>query len=287
MKNKIKSENDTYPAALTIAGSDSGGGAGIQADLRTFSAFGVFGTSAITALTAQNPCEVRTITPIEPAMVKDQIETVLAKFAIKAIKTGMLHNQKIVAIIADTLKESNIPLVIDPVMISTSGVLLIEDDAVERMTKELFPLASWVTPNIPEAEKLLNTTIKTVKDMKKAAKQFASEFKTSCIIKGGHAFQKENQAIDAVCSKGNIFTISSPLVELTPNSEATLTHGTGCTFSAAIAASIALGLSWRDVLISAKAFVYGSLSEGVKPGREIYAMYPPAGSYKDKVKVKN
>jgi len=287
MKNQIKSDNDTYPAALTIAGSDSGGGAGIQADLRTFSAFGVFGTSVITAITAQNPCEVRNIAALAPDMVKDQIEAVFAKFAIKSIKTGMLHNKNTIAIIANTLKDKNIPLIIDPVMISTSGVQLIEDSAVEVMKNELFPLATWITPNIPEAEKLLNIKIKTIKDMKNAAKMFASEFKISAIIKGGHAFEKENQAIDAVCAKGNIFTISSPLVELSPDSETTLTHGTGCTFSAAIAAGIALDLSWRDALISAKAFVFGSLSEGVKPGKNLYAMYPPAGSYKNKVKIKN
>jgi hydroxymethylpyrimidine/phosphomethylpyrimidine kinase len=287
MKNKIKKDNETYPSALTIAGSDSGGGAGIQADLRTFSAFGVFGTSAITAVTAQNPCEVRTVAPLDPAVVKDQIEAVFAKFAIKSIKTGMLHNRDIIKVIADSLKGRSIPLVIDPVMISTSGVNLIESSAVEIMKAELFPLAAWVTPNIPEAEELLNIKITTIKDMKNAAKLFASEFKSSCIIKGGHAFKKENQAVDAVCSHGNIFTISSPLVEISPETEATLPHGTGCTFSAAVTAGLALDLTWRDALISAKAFVYGSLSEGVKPGNNIYAMYPPAGSYKNKIKIKN
>ena len=287
MKKRKHTREDIYPVALTIAGSDSGGGAGIQADLRTFSAFGVFGTSAITAVTAQNPCEVRNVAALPSAAVSEQIKAVLAKFAVKAVKTGMLHNAENVAVVAKLLKNREIPLVVDPVMISTSGVQLIEDDAVMVMKEQLFEVADWVTPNIPEAEKLLGSEIVSLDDMKKAAKELAGQYKLSCVIKGGHSFVKENQAIDVVCSKGNIFTVSTPLVELNPHSAATLTHGTGCTFSAAIAAGVALELSWRDVLISAKAFVYGSLSEGVKPGDEIYAMYPPAGSYKDKVKVRN
>ena len=287
MKKSKQTREDIYPVGLTIAGSDSGGGAGVQADLRTFSAFGVFGTSAITAITAQNPCEVLNMLPVEPDIVKLQIEAVLAKFAIKSIKTGMLHNARIVAIIADILKDRSIPLIVDPVMISTSGVQLIEDDAAEAMKKRLFPVADWITPNIPEAEKLLNTEIISLDDMKRAAKELAAAYSLSCVIKGGHAFVRDEQAIDVVFSKGNIFTLSTPLVELTPDISPTLTHGTGCTFSAAIAAGLALDLSWRDALISAKAFVYGSLSEGVKPGDAIYAMYPPAGSYKDKVKIKN
>ena len=287
MKKSKQTREDIYPAGLTIAGSDSGGGAGIQADLRTFSAFGVFGTSAITAITAQNPCEVRNVFPLDPEIVKLQVEAVLAKFAIKSIKTGMLHNAQIVAIIADILEERSIPLIVDPVMISTSGVQLIEDDAVEVMKKRLFSVADWMTPNIPEAEKLLNTEIISLEDMKRAAKELASTYNLSCVIKGGHAFVREDHAVDVVFSKGNLFTLSTPLVALTPDTLPTLTHGTGCTFSAAIAAGLALDLSWRDALISAKAFVYGSLSEGVKPGDAIYAMYPPAGSYKDKVKIKN
>ncbi len=285
MKNIILRNSDNYPVALTIAGSDSGGGAGIQADLRTFSSFGVFGASAITAVTAQNPCEVRNVAPIEPEMVKSQIEAVFAKFAVKSVKTGMLHNSRTVAIVADHLKNRGISVIVDPVMISTSGVPLIEDDAVEAMKQQLFPVAEWITPNIPEAEKLLNIKITSLKQMKQAATALASEYNLSCIIKGGHAFDKENRAVDVVSSNGHLFLLTTPLINFDKEAESTLTHGTGCTFSAAIAAGFALDIPWRDTLISAKAFVFGSLSEGVKLGKNIYAMYPPAGSYKNKVKI--
>ncbi len=281
-KQKIK---DIYPVALTIAGSDSGGGAGIQADLRTFSAFGVFGTSAITAVTAQNPCEVRNIEAVSSSMVKSQIEAVFAEFAVKSVKTGMLHNRRTVEIIAELLKGRNISLIVDPVMISTSGIQLIEDDAVETMKQQLFPVADWITPNIPEAEKLLNIKIASLKEMKKAATELATKYNLSCIIKGGHAFDKDKRALDVVSSNGNIFILKTPFIDFDKQGDSTLAHGTGCTFSAALAAGFALGIPWRDTLISSKAFVFGSLSEGVKPGDSLYAMYPPAGSYKNKVQI--
>jgi hydroxymethylpyrimidine/phosphomethylpyrimidine kinase len=285
MKKQNQSEEESYPVALTIAGSDSGGGAGIQADLRTFSAFGVFGTSAITAVTAQNPCEVRNITDLSPNSVEDQIEAVFAKFAVTSVKTGMLHNKKIIESVAKSLKGKNVQVIVDPVMISTSGVKLLEDDAIESLKELLFPLADWVTPNIPEAETILNIKINSLKELKAAAKNLAGLYNTSIVLKGGHAMPKGNNAVDIVSSKGNVFSLSSPIVELAEDLNSTLTHGTGCTFSAAMAAGTALGLQWKDMLISAKAFVYGSLIEGVKPGKDIVAMYPPAGTYRDKVKI--
>lgn len=285
MKKHKPLHEDTYPVALTIAGSDSGGGAGIQADLRTFSAFGVFGTSAITAVTAQNPCEVRKVSDISPKMVQDQIETVFAKFAIKSVKTGMLHNGNVIESVTNSIKEKSCVVIVDPVMISTSGVQLLKDDAVETMKKKLFPIADWITPNVPEAEKILDIKINTYKELKKAARMMAEIYDSSIVLKGGHVISKDDKAVDIVCSKGNIFSLSSPLVDLSEDIDSTLTHGTGCTFSAAMAAGVALDMPWKDMLISAKAFVYGSLAEGVKTGLDIAAMYPPAGSYRDKVKI--
>ena len=167
---KMRKDNKISPVALTIAGSDSGGGAGIQADLKTFAHFGVFGTSAITAITAQNPCEVRRIDPLPPASVKAQAEAVFAKFAVKAVKTGMLFNAQIISATIEILRKNpSVIYVADPVMIATSGAVLLRPDAIEKLKSGLLPLADWVTPNIPEAEILSGMKITGVSDMRKAA----------------------------------------------------------------------------------------------------------------------
>ena len=278
---------DHYPVAMTIAGSDSGGGAGIQADLRTFSAFGVFGVSAITALTAQNPREISGVEPTSPAMVLKQIEAVSAKFAVCGVKTGMLVSAEIISAVAAALRMRNKPpLVVDPVMISGSGVSLLGEDAVETLKTELFPLADWITPNISEAEALLGAEIATIADMEEAAAEIAGAYKAGCVLKGGHLDAGEDvAAVDIVARKGKIHRLSTPSVKFSAEIADVVTHGTGCTFSAAMTAGIAIKLPWNDMLTAAKAFVYGSLAECVALSDELASMFPPGGNHRDKVSL--
>ncbi len=270
-------EREFYPAALTIAGSDSGGGAGIQADLRTFAAFGVFGTSAITAVTAQNPLKVTRIDPVPAAGVDAQIKAVLSTMTVRAVKTGMLLNAEIIKITAQNLSGQKFSLVIDPVIVSTSGTRLLEKDAIAVLKDELLPLATWITPNIPEAELLLERKIKTNEDLIKAAVEFGQRWNSSVILKTGHFDVKSDVASDIVYHEGKIYELSSPRVM---NCKAA--HGTGCTLSSALAAALALEIPWKKALRMAKGFVYGSLNECIDIGPGIEAMYPPGESYQGK-----
>ena len=168
---KNNPKNEIYPAALSIAGSDSGGGAGIQADLRTFNAFGVYGCTAITAVTSQNPKKVARIDAIPAEGVVSQIETVLEAIRVRCAKTGMLFSAEIVSAVAACMARHELPLVVDPVMVSTSGSMLLKEDAVEALKNELFPLADWITPNLPEAELLLGRKLKGEADYIDAARE--------------------------------------------------------------------------------------------------------------------
>lgn len=284
-KSKQNRKTEFYPVALTIAGSDSGGGAGVQADLRTFSAFGVFGTSAITAVTAQNPREVRGVEALPPACVASQIQTVSASFAVRAVKTGMLHSKMIISEVAEALQELDASLVVDPVMISGSGVRLLDPDAVDALKTEIMPIADWITPNIPEAEALIGRSVATIDDMELAAAEIAETYSAGCVLKGGHLPNLVDEAFDVVAYKGKIHHLVSPTVEFSARVTDTITHGTGCTFSAAMAAGIAIELPWNDMLIAAKAFVFGSLSEAVTVGDDLAGMFPPTGNHRDKVSL--
>lgn len=268
------------PVALTIAGSDSGGGAGIQADLRTFTSFGVYGCSAITAITAQNPCEVRRVDALPAESVKAQLESVFDEFDVAAVKTGMLFDTGIIRTVSNFLaSRSKINLVVDPVMVSTSGAILLKKNAISAVAEMLFPVATWVTPNIYEAELLLGRRIASENEIMKAAADFAERWNCGCIVKGGHLKIKGSIKVDAVAYDGELYRLSSPEIETLAG------HGTGCTFSAAITAGFALGHPWKKALTSAKAFVFGSLVESVMPGRRICAMFPPSGKYTDKVNI--
>ena len=237
--------------ALTIAGSDSGGGAGIQADLKTFSAFGIYGTSVVTAITAQNLDGVYAIQGVEPDVVKQQLIAVLKGFPVKAIKTGMLYSREIIEIIAHTLNDyKKFPLIIDPVFASTSGMKLIKDDAIESLKKKLFPLANLVTPNMPEAEILLEKNLSNVHDLEEAAEKLFNIFKVPFLIKGGHL---EDFAIDVLYDNKGIKKFSSELVKNVNN------HGSGCTFSSAITSNIVKGYNLRQAISKAKEYIYGSL----------------------------
>ncbi len=278
MKNKPQ---EFYPVALTIAGSDSGGGAGVQADLRTFNAYGVFGCTAITAVTAQNPDGVRRIDPIPAAGVSAQIEAVCDRFAVRWVKTGMLFSADIVAAAADAVRRYNLNVIVDPVMVATSGSVLLEDSAVNALREELLPLAQWMTPNIPEAELLLGRSLENDADYAAAAAECAARWKCRCILKSGHAGGSREQAVDYIAlPDGGVWSLGSPRL---PDTGAG--HGTGCTLSAALAANLAGGEPWKKAVCEAKAFVLGSLAEAVMAGDELAVMYPPEDDYREHVKL--
>jgi len=238
--------------ALTIAGSDSGGGAGIQADLKTFAACGVYGTCAITAITAQNTTGVTAWQAVEADLVIAQIEAVAEDFGIAAVKTGMLANAAIVEAVSAAIAELDLPnLVVDPVMIAKGGDRLLDEDAVEAMIAELLPRARIVTPNVPEAEVLTGMTIRTLDDMRGAARRIRAMGPSVVVLKGGHLDGPES--IDVVVSDEWEFDLRGPRLP------GVHTHGTGCTFSAAITAFLALGRPAADALREARAYLEGAI----------------------------
>lgn len=278
--NDNKSKDKSIPAVLTIAGSDSGGGAGIQADLRTFSHLNVYGCSAITAITAQNPLEVRLVSILSDELIKSQLDTVFSAFKINVIKTGMLPNENIVSIVANYIQERKLLAVIDPVMVSTSGVRLIDTKSIDKIKQELLYLATWITPNIPEAELISETKISSFDDTLKTAIKIFEKYNCNVILKCGHATWLD-KAIDIVCYKGKLYLLTSPLLNIISNEA----HGTGCTLSSAIAAGLAKGKTWEEAIIEAKAFVYGSLLEKVFLGKNFAQMYPPTSNYIDAISL--
>lgn len=268
---------------LTVAGSDSGGGAGIQVDLRTFKQFSCFGASVITAVTAQNPREVCGIYPMSAEAVGRQFSALDSEFDFSAAKTGMLFNSEIIDLTADFfMKHGNIKLTVDPVMVSTSGAVLFEDSAVESMKKNLLNCAFLVTPNIPEAELLSDMKIESLDDMKRSTEYISEKWNCFCLLKGGH-FAASDECSDVLCCDEGNYLISSPMLELKNEFAA---HGTGCTLSAAVSAKFATDLSVIDAVVSAKAFVYGSLKEAVCINDKLDAMYPPENDYIEEITVK-
>lgn len=261
------------PVALTVAGSDSGGGAGIQADLRAFGHFQVFGVSVVTAITAQNPLDVLGVEPVSPEFVASQLRAVASYFTVKAAKTGMLHNAKTIAAAATYFKTAGIKPVVDPVAVSTSGKQLLRDDAVATLEKLLLPLAAWITPNRHEAELLLGRKLASQDDALGAAKELSERYQTGCVLKGGH-FSGGGEAVDIVVHNGEAWGLRSPWVDLASEDVA---HGTGCSFSSALAANLALGRPWQEALLAAKGYVHDALSNAVMAGGRL-AMFPSAPS---------
>lgn len=238
----------TMPRALTIAGSDSGGGAGIQADLKTFTALGVFGTSALTAVTAQNTLGVTGVYPLTPGQVAAQLDAVLADIGTDAAKTGMLLDTPIIAAVADRLRHYGVTnLVLDPVMIAKDGHPLLLAQAQQALRELLLPLAAVVTPNLPEAEALTGLTIRTRDDMVAAARRLVEMGARAAVVKGGHL--DGEAADDAFYDGGRVEWLHAGRVATSH------THGTGCTFSAAICAGLARGMALRDAVHQAKAFI--------------------------------
>lgn len=241
--------SESTPVALTIAGSDSSGGAGIQADLKTFAALGVYGVNALTCVVAETPGKVSRIEPVSADIVREQI-TVLAKnFPIAAIKTGLLCTAALISAAARAVLDlrRKIPLIVDPVITATGGDPLLEKGAIAAYESELFPIASLITPNLDEASQLLGVEVKDRQSMERAGRDLQRKFKTAILLKGGH-LQGAN-AVDLLFVNGRLIEFSAPFVR------GVATHGTGCTYSAAITAGLAKGLPLTDAIGDAKKFV--------------------------------
>ena len=242
----------TMRTALTIAGSDSCGGAGIQADIKTMTMNGVYAMSAICALTAQNTLGVTAISEVSPEFLQAQLDAVFDDIPPDAVKIGMVSSGELIEVIADVLTHRHAKnIVLDPVMVSTSGSRLLQENAVSTLTEKLLPLSDAVTPNIPEAEILSGMKIKTAADMKCAARKIASECSCSVLLKGGHSI---NDANDLLLCEGSFIWFEGKRID-NPN-----THGTGCTLSSAIAANLAKGFSLVESVTRAKNYISGALS---------------------------
>ncbi|HYM49657.1 MAG TPA: bifunctional hydroxymethylpyrimidine kinase/phosphomethylpyrimidine kinase [Candidatus Limnocylindrales bacterium] len=244
----------TVPVALSIAGSDSGAGAGIQADLKTFAAFGVYGVTALTAVTAQNTLGVRAVQEITPEVVAAQIDAVAEDFLIAALKTGMLASAGIIAVVARGIARAGLrPLVVDPVMVAKSGDRLLRADAVEALCRLLLPLADVVTPNLPEAEALTGRRIHSMADRVEAGRALLDRGARAVVVKGGHG--DEDPVIDLLVERD---AVREYRAARWPGGA---THGTGCTFSAAITAALARGLALPEAVTRARAYLDRALRE--------------------------
>jgi hydroxymethylpyrimidine/phosphomethylpyrimidine kinase len=275
LQRKIMTSLIQTPIALTIAGSDSGGGAGIQADLKTFSALGVFGCSAIASLTAQNTLGVQGVLPIPPAFVQQQIHSVLSDINVGAIKSGMLATADIIAAVADSLRAyPQIPFVLDPVMVATSGDRLLAEDAIHTLIFKLMPLATLITPNLHEAAVLLNTaTASNLDQMQLQGEKILALGARAVLMKGGHI--DGERATDILITAAGVKFFSAPRLQ-TNN-----THGTGCTLASAIAAGLAKKLSLNDSVKQAKDYLHQALvhseklhvGQGAGPVHHFYSFY--------------
>jgi hydroxymethylpyrimidine/phosphomethylpyrimidine kinase len=245
-----------YPRVLSIAGSDSGGGAGIQADLKTFAALGCFGMTAITALTAQNTLGVRSIHAVPLQTLVDQVDAVVEDIGVDAVKIGMLHSAETVRTVASALRRHGLrKVVLDPVMVATSGAKLIDDEAIDVLVRELFPLATVVTPNLDEAALLVRQPLASEADMEAAARQLVERGAPAVLLKGGHL--PGDTVSDLLLARG-----AAPVWMRAPRIASDNTHGTGCTLSSAIASHLALGADLHEAVAHAREFVRGALAAG-------------------------
>ena len=258
MATKKNRRSHSAATALTIAGSDSSAGAGIQADLKTFSALGVYGLSAVTCVVAEIPGKVSRIEPVSAEMVREQIEVLVKNFPIAAIKTGLLFSAEIISAVAKSVVDlaPKVPVVVDPVITATGGDPLLQSNAIENYKEELFPLATLITPNLDEAALLLGAKIGDRKSMERAGKELARTFKTAILLKGGHL--PGDDAVDLLFANESIREFSAPFVR------DVVTHGTGCTYSAAITAGLAQGASLEDSIGRAKKFVTACIADRIR-----------------------
>jgi len=261
------------PVAITIAGSDSGGGAGIQADLKTFAALGVHGTTAITSVTAQNTCSVRAVEDLKPEMIREQIKAVAEDIGIDAGKTGMLHTEEIIKTVSSEISKYEFPLVVDPVMIAKSGAPLLKTEAMDALEKYLLPKATVITPNRFEAEKLADMKIENLKDAEVAAEKISEMGPKAVVVKGGHL--EASEAIDLLYYDGEFKTFGAPRLDVKT------THGTGCSFSAAIAAELAKKTGISVAVEKAKKIVTLGMEFGLGIGKGYGPVNPMAHLYRE------
>ena len=257
------------PVALTIAGSDSSAGAGIQADLKTFSAHGVYGVSALTCVVAEIPGRVSRIVPLDADFVSEQIALLLNGFTVAALKTGLLCTAQNVGAVASAYAAhgKDVPLVVDPVMIATSGAELLEPAAIVAYDRELFPRATLITPNADEAARLLGRPVQTLADARDAGRELAARYSTAVLIKGGHI--AGDRATDLLFCDGEIHQFSAAFTR------GVSTHGTGCTYSAAIAANLASGLALKESVAAAKEYVSLAIAQHFaweRDGHQLHAL---------------
>ncbi|MDW8084139.1 MAG: bifunctional hydroxymethylpyrimidine kinase/phosphomethylpyrimidine kinase [Candidatus Caldarchaeum sp.] len=257
--------------ALTVAGSDSGGGAGIQADLKTFAAHGVHGMSAITCITAQNTEKVTAIHQIPAEIVREQIRVVVDDIGVNVVKTGMLYSEEIIEAVADELSRIKVPLVVDPVAVAKSGAPLLKPDAVEALVKRLLPVATVVTPNLNEARMITNISIENVDDMVTAAEKIASMGPEAVVVKGGHL--QSAKTVDVLLYAGKVYEFATDRVE-TKN-----THGTGCVFASSIAANLAKNIKIPQAVQNAQRFVNEAIRRGLAVGRGHGPVHPTGQIY--------
>ncbi len=269
-----------HPAALTVAGSDSGGNAGIQADLRAFHVFGVHGCTAIAALTAQNPWGVEGIAGVEPEFLGKQLDAVLPHYAIRAAKTGMLATAALIEVVADQFSRyPKLLKVVDPVMVATSGARLLESDAVDAYRARLLPQATLITPNLPETEVLLDHPVIGLRAMGEAASELFDRYGCAALVKGGH--DPANSGRDVFHDGAHLAVLETPVVR-GPLS----THGTGCSLSAAIAAALACGNDLCQAVTLGKAYVYESIRAGVHVGERATVLGTPGHVEADVVRAR-
>jgi hydroxymethylpyrimidine/phosphomethylpyrimidine kinase len=265
----LVSDSTPPPVALTIAGSDNSAGAGAQADIKTFTALGAYGLTAITCVVAEVPGKVSAIHPIPARVVGEQIRLSLSAFPVAAAKTGMLYSTEIVETVCDLLAATDMPLVVDPVMVATSGAPLLRPDALELFRNRLFRRAAIVTPNMDEVAVLIGRPVRTLDDMRQAGTELVSEFATAWLLKGGHL--SGDVATDILFeTDGSVMEFASPRIM------GVSTHGTGCTTSAAITAGLAHGLSLRDAVAQAKRFVTQAIRQHYRWG-DIHALNHSTG----------
>jgi len=273
ISSRILEPYNKISRALTIAGSDSGGGAGIQADLKTFAASGVHGMSVVVSITAQNTLGVYSIHDVDPKTITAQMRAILDDIGVDAAKTGMLHNSEIIQTIIPEIKKFNIPIVVDPVMVAKSGATLLDPNAIDTVKKHLLPLAQVTTPNIPEAEILSGLKISSYEDTVLAAKKISEMGTKAVVIKGGHI--KGSQVVDTLYVDGTIEKFESERIETNA------THGTGCCFSAAITSELAKGKKISEAVATAKQLVDLAIRFGLKLGRGHGPVNPMAILYKE------
>ena len=270
---KMSKTDVKIPRALSIAGSDSGGGAGIQADLKTFAALGVHGMTAITAITAQNTLDVTAIQDVDPDVVRAQIRAVADDIGVDAAKTGMLHTSEIIEVVTGEIERYGFPVVVDPVMIAKSGAVLLMPEAKDTLVGRLLPVATVVTPNAMEAEAISGVKIETLEDGKEAAEKISTLGPEAVVVKGGHILQRERTAIDVLLHRGEFTLLEAERHETKD------THGTGCSFSSAIAAELAKGSDIPSAVRVAKDFVNHAIRFGLRIGKGHGPLNPMAGLF--------